>query len=66
MQFLRKQTIIESLEMSNVVLVVSINLIDNTIVKLRKVPGEHGSNIKTNINRLQRKNQGLEISKNVA
>jgi len=36
-------TTIKSLEKSNASLVDSINLIENTIVKLRKIPEENGN-----------------------
>lgn len=47
-------------------LVDSINLIENTIGKLQKIPGENGNKIKIKIDQLQQKNQGLIILKNVA
>ncbi|KAL5236888.1 hypothetical protein ACI65C_004298 [Semiaphis heraclei] len=64
--FLVLVTSIKSLEKSNVSLVDSINLIENTIGQLQKIPGENGNKIKIKIDQLQQKNQGLIILKNVA
>ncbi|KAF0764255.1 DUF659 domain-containing protein [Aphis craccivora] len=64
--FLVLVTFIKSLEKSNVSLFDSIDLIENTIGKLQKIPGENGNKIKIKIDQLQQKNQGLIILKNVA
>jgi hypothetical protein len=47
-------------------LVDSINLIENTIGRLQKIPGENGNKIKIKIDKLKEKNQWLIILKNVA
>lgn len=47
-------TTIESFEKSNVSLVDSTNLIENTIVKLRRKPGENGDKIKLRIDQVQK------------
>ncbi|XP_050548459.1 uncharacterized protein LOC126910114 [Daktulosphaira vitifoliae] len=64
--FLMLITCIKNLEKSNVSLVDSINLIENTIVKLQQIPGENGEKIKIKMDQLQQKNQGLSILKNIS
>jgi len=44
----------------------SINLIENTIVQLQKIPGDNRNKIKIKIDQLQQKNRELVILKNVA